>query len=377
MQIPEEVKKEFEAIAAAQAEKAVASRMSATQPPAPGATDSTASIVATEPKMTIQRRLGAAVIKAYLAAKDPHLGEAEHKSLLHLVEKSNVLAGTAGKGGSLLPPQYSSEVIGVLRERSVMLASGARLVNYPGPSFTFGKLNQGVTIGWTTETGTPTPADIASVDLKLQDKYLKGYVTVSNAAMRATGPDVAEVLGSDLINALAEEIDKQFFVGTGAANAPTGITGQLDAGQIVAITATPTVLKVRKDLANAMSRVRVAKIHFDGMSPCWVMPSGTYFQLLAMRDGAGNAFPALEQSNTLYGYPVCVSESVGDRTIFCLMGHVLWGASFGPATGVGLMNADLAAGTSTIFAHFAGDVKIRYDKAAAVVTGTNGWSATT
>jgi HK97 family phage major capsid protein len=366
IEIPNAVK----ALVTETVEKAVSSRMSVTPPPAPAATP--AVVAVQSKKVTPAMKLGAMLQKEYAEkVNDPAQRPEVRKAIIE--RATNVLAGTAAQGGSLLPPQYSSEVIGAIYERSVLSKIGTVHVPYEGASLTFGKINSGVNVMWVAEGDAPTIVNPSTANLVLTTKFLKGATKISNVALRSPGPDMAAVMADDVIRAFAAQIDVSFLTGDGTGNTPTGLQTQAAGGQFAASTATPTVKTVRKDLAGAMTRIRQAKLDFDGANACWIMDSGTYFSLVSMHTGYSPAFPSLEANGTLFGYPVFVSESVaasGGAAVFVLASHVLMGTQQGPDVTMGLSDNDLIANVTTVAGQFAGDCKIRYTKAIAGVTNT-------
>ncbi len=342
--------------------------------------DPTPGIEAHEPRLSAVERLGLSLQAKYargVGEWDPVFPATARKSIITLADRVTKNAQTTAPnlGGSLFPPGYSNETIEAIREKSLLVRAGARPLAYPGPSFTFGRINSGASLGWTTELGLPPNQDLETDDLTLQPHFLKGYIKASLMLLRTPSLDAAAALGSDMLAAAAQEIDKQFLVGDGTNETPVGFVIQLAGGQAVAITATPTPEKIRKDLANAVKRMLLPGPSLADAKPAWFMSPDVFCSLAAYRDSAGVAFPSLETNGSLYGAPVYLTNAVGDRVVFAAMDEVLWGSSYGPEVHIGMVDADLVSMTQTMVLHFVGDCRIRHQTAASVITGTNAWAA--
>ena len=362
--IPDSVKKALQTMVTETVESAVSSR--------PAAPAQTVIVAKAAPELTGAQKMGMRLKADYLKS----FGQNDRKMTAKqkaFIEKAGANAGTAATGGNLVEPEFSDEIIAVLREQSVLLAAGAQLYTYDGPTLTIGKLNTGVTLGWVAEGGAPSGSTIDAGQVVLGSKHLAGYVQASNQLLRQSSLDAASMLSQDIMSALSEEVDAKFLDGAGTGNLPLGITGQLDAGQTVAITATPDVPKIRKDLAAAVKRVRVAKIMTKGSA--FIMPPAEFYNLLGMTDGSGAlAFPTLgNEQPSLLGFPVYVTSALTDKILFVQPAHVAYGVCQDASAGMGLNGTDLVSDSTTVFGRFIGDVKVKHNKCAAVITGTSAW----
>lgn len=224
---------------------------------------------------------------------------------------ANMEQSTATKGGYLVDTAYSRDFIGLLRPRVVIRNMGARSVPMPDGNLTMRKQTGSSTAGYVGER-TPAPVtDLTVGDLKMTAKTLRALVPITNQLIRRASFGVDAMVRDDLVTSAAIKEDQQFLRGTGSATAPAGLRSLLLAGNVLTMTANPTLTTVTADLGRLRLRVINANVP---MAKCgWVMSPRTKLFLETLRDGNGNiAFPSVE-NGTLYGYPIGVSTSVPDN----------------------------------------------------------------
>lgn len=224
---------------------------------------------------------------------------------------ANMEQSTATKGGYLVDTAYSRDFIGLLRPRVVIRNMGARSVPMPDGNLTMRKQTGSSTAGYVGER-TPAPVtDLTVGDLKMTAKTLRALVPITNQLIRRASFGVDAMVRDDLVTSAAIKEDQQFLRGTGSATAPAGLRSLLLAGNVLTMTANPTLTTVTNDLGRLRLRVINANVP---MAKCgWIMSPRTKLFLETLRDGNGNiAFPSVE-NGTLYGYPIGVSTSVPDN----------------------------------------------------------------
>lgn len=224
---------------------------------------------------------------------------------------ANMEQSTATKGGYLVDTAYSRDFIGLLRPRVVIRNMGARSVPMPDGNLTMRKQTGSSTAGYVGER-TPAPVtDLTVGDLKMSAKTLRALVPITNQLIRRASFGVDAMVRDDLVTSAAIKEDQQFLRGTGSATAPAGLRSLLLAGNVLTMTANPTLTTVTADLGRLRLRVINANVP---MAKCgWIMSPRTKLFLETLRDGNGNiAFPSVE-NGTLYGYPIGVSTSVPDN----------------------------------------------------------------
>lgn len=224
---------------------------------------------------------------------------------------ANMEQSTATKGGYLVDVAYSRDFISLLRPRVVLRNMGARSVPMPDGNLTMRKQTGSTTAGYVGER-TPAPTtDLSVGELKMSAKTLRALVPITNQLIRRASFGVDAMVRDDLVTSAAIKEDQQFIRGVGSATAPAGLRNLLLAGNVLTMTANPTLVTVTADLGRLRLRVINANVP---MAKCgWIMSPRSKLFLETLRDGNGNiAFPSVE-NGTLYGYPIGVTTSVPDN----------------------------------------------------------------
>lgn len=223
----------------------------------------------------------------------------------HIAASLNTL--TAGAGGILVPENLSSEVIELLRPKSVVRKMGARSLPLNNGNITLPRLKGGAVVGYIgSDTDIPTTQQEFD-DLKLSAKKLAALVPISNdlLAVSSSSPNVDAIVVGDLTSALALREDKAFIRDDGLSNNPKGLRYWAPAANVVpAGQAAPTIQQVSDDLNKMVLRLEAADANMTAAG--WIMHPRTKRFLQSLRIGDSNGvkvFPELD-AGMLMGYPV-------------------------------------------------------------------------
>jgi HK97 family phage major capsid protein len=224
---------------------------------------------------------------------------------------ANMEQSTTTKGGFLVDTAYSRDFIALLRPRVVIRSMGARSVPMPDGNLTMRKQTGNTTAAY---VGERTPAPVTSLtvgELKMSAKTLRALVPITNQLIRRASYGVDAMVRDDLVTSAAIKEDQQFLRGVASATAPAGLRNLILAGNVLTMTANPTLVTVTSDLGRLRLRVINANVP---MAKCgWIMSPRSKMFLENLRDGNGNiAFPTVAQGS-LYGYPIGVTTSVPDN----------------------------------------------------------------
>lgn len=173
---------------------------------------------------------------------------------------SEALYNTSGKGASTVFTQ-AGEFIDMLRNASVAVGLGARVISGLTGPVSFPSQTGGVSVSWVAEnSGTNVTASNATLSsVSLSPKTLQGTTAFSRQLMAQSSLDVEAFIRGDLAAAHALAWDVAVMHGAGSGNEPTGIyaAGSVNA---VAMGGVPTfgklidmVTEVLKDNALAGS----------------------------------------------------------------------------------------------------------------------------
>lgn len=297
----------------------------------------------------------------------------------------NMEQQTNTKGGYLVNTAYSADFIALLRPRVVIRQLGARSLPMPDGNLTMRKQTGGTTAGYVGERVPAPSTDMTVGQITMTAKKLMALVPITNQLIRRAAYGVDGMVRDDLVTSAAIKEDQQFIRGTGSATAPAGLKSMIAAGNVLVMTANPTLATVTSDLGRL--RLAVIKANVPMINCGWIMSPRVRMFLENIRDANGNtAFPTISQG-TLYGYPIGTTTSVPDNLgagsneseiYFGDMSQFL----IGDTLQVGLAASTEAAydDNGVIRAAFSNDetvirliqehdTQVRYDQAFAILTG--------
>lgn len=229
------------------------------------------------------------------------LGDEVHKALL---------AGSLEDGGALVPPEYSAELIELLRAKTVVRAAGARTIPMPGGTITLRKQTAGSTASYVGESRDIGVTGQKTGLLTLSSKKLAALVPISNDLLKfSSGPTADAFVRDDLVAEISIREDRAFLRDDGTQFTPKGMRFWAVAANITASNGT-TATDIEddfKELINALEGNNVA------MTRCaWFMHPSRKNHLRNLRDANGNLiYPEVRTANpNIYGYPIFTSTSV-------------------------------------------------------------------
>lgn len=212
---------------------------------------------------------------------------------------------TPGAGGVLVPENLSTEVIELLRPKSVVRKLGARGMPLNNGNLTIPRLKGGAVVGYIgSDSDIPTSQQEFD-DLKLSAKKLTGLVPISNdlLATSSANPNVDQIVVGDLTSAMGTREDKAFIRDNGSGDTPKGLRYWAPTQNVYAAAQPkPTIAEVSLELNKLVLVLESSDANMTAVG--WVMAPRTKRFLQAMRDGNGNkVYPELDQG-FLMGYPV-------------------------------------------------------------------------
>lgn len=127
-------------------------------------------------------------------------------------------------GGYLVPVQAIPELIEMLRAESVVIPSGATLLDgLVGSPVELPKQTGGATAYWVGENDALTASDAALGQLQLTPKSVGALVKLSNRLLRLSNPSAEQMVRADIARVLSLAIDLAALRGSGANGQPTGV----------------------------------------------------------------------------------------------------------------------------------------------------------
>ncbi len=262
----------------------------------------------------------ARLVRAYAASKGD-IERAQHfakkawsddlgKVVAATFEKA-MAAGDFTGGGFMIPPEFSDQIIDLLRPRSVVRAMGTPTVPMPRGTLTIPKQTGDVSASYVGENQDITQSAPAGGQIVLSAKKLAALVPVSNDLLMASAGDSADrFIRDSLVRHIATREDRAFIRDEGVDGTPKGL--RYWAKTTVASSGT-TAANIESDLVSMINTMESANV--DMSNPVWLMSPRSKNKLLTLRDGSGNLIypeirPGSDGMSRLYGWPVFTTTNI-------------------------------------------------------------------
>lgn len=154
------------------------------------------------------------------------------------VQKRDMTAATANAGGYLVATDnLATSFIDLLRNRSVLVAMGARMLTGLVGNVTIPKQTGAGTAYWLANEATSiTEGQQTLGQLALTPKNVGAYTEISRQLMLQSDPSIDALVMDDLAKVLALAIDLAGINGSGSGGQPTGIIGTSGIGSVTGTT---------------------------------------------------------------------------------------------------------------------------------------------
>ena len=220
---------------------------------------------------------------------------------------------SAGANGAIIPDSIASKIIEAVKELSPIYAR-CTIYNAKGVLSipTYGADGgDDVQAAYATEFTdlTAHQGKFTSVDLSV---YLVGALAkISKSLINNTDINVLQFIVSKVSKAIAEFLEKELLVGTGAAGHMTGATTTTNINQL----STKTVAGFTADVL-IDTQLKVPEVY--QANACWIMHKDLFAGIKKLKDGEGNYLLVRDFVNgsgwMLLGKPVYISENMPTPT---------------------------------------------------------------
>jgi len=228
---------------------------------------------------------------------------------LEEVEKALTVSADYGTGHFLVPDEWASEIIELLRPEVTVRKLGAQTMTLVG-----GKMHIPAMVGGATAEYLGESADISITKPEFSEKTLiakklAAIVPISNDLLRKASYNVLNIVRNDLINAIAIREDKAFLYDVGNETPQITIKG-LKALATASSNVLSSLGSLGKDLAQAEDKLKAAHIRF--VRPGIIMSPRTETFLKYYYEVLTGTYPYLEEmkNGTIFGYPYAVSFDI-------------------------------------------------------------------
>lgn len=250
---------------------------------------------------------GAEAAPSYLKA----WGDVDLADSLIDSRKKAMAAGVATAGGYLVPQQYSTEIIDILRARTVMRRMGVPSIQMNTGTFNIPKITQGSTGYYVGENVNATKSELTTGNLQLTFKKLVGLVPVSNDLLRYSQPSADTIIRNDVVRALQSREDQAFVRGDGTSGTPKGLRYALNlASNLLMVTAGGVSLaNTTTDLGRLILALENANIPL--MRGGWILGPRAKHYLMTVQNTSGFFVYRDEMlRGTLWGFPFASTTTI-------------------------------------------------------------------
>jgi HK97 family phage major capsid protein len=219
-------------------------------------------------------------------------------------------AGDAASGGFLVPEEYSTELIELLRARSVVRAMGATTISISGSgTLNIPKLTSGATAAYIGENTNIAESEQVFGNLKLSFKKLAVLTPISNDLIRYSSPGADQVVRTDLVEGMRVKEDQKFIRGDGTDGAPRGLLSWCPGGNKIAADGTVSLVNTFQDLGKLVLALQEGNVPMT--TPGWLFAPRTEQMLMTALNANGvPAFRDEMSGGTLWGFPFRSTTSI-------------------------------------------------------------------
>ena len=229
-------------------------------------------------------------------------------------------AGDPTAGGFLVPIQFSTDVIELLRASAVVRSLDPTVIPISSGTLKVPRITAGSTATYIGENAVITQSEAETGQLTLTFKKLAALVPISNDLLRYSAPSADTIVRDDMIRSLAAREDQAFIRDDGTSGTPTGLKNQINAANKFNANSTVSLANVTTDLGKAMRYIMDANITLIiqqgatggiDVRPGWIFSPRTWQYLTTVQTTNGQyAFRDEMLRGTLWGFPYRVTTQV-------------------------------------------------------------------
>ncbi len=224
--------------------------------------------------------------------------------------RKDMTAGNMDQGGALVPIQFSTDFIELLRPMAVMRDLGIPTLPTPTGSLRIPKLTSGVNAYYIGELENITKSSPTTGQLMLAYKKLAALVPMSNDLLRYSSPGADTLVRNDSARSISQREDQAFIRDDGTGAAPKGLRHWINQANVVAANGTVNVDNVTVDLGKCIERLMEANVPI--LRGAWLLGPRAWRYLTTVRITNGPyAFrDEMVNNGTLWGWPYRVTTQI-------------------------------------------------------------------
>jgi HK97 family phage major capsid protein len=138
---------------------------------------------------------------------------------------------------------------------------------------------------------------------------------MSRKLMKQSSPYVQDILMNDVLRAIADQVDKKFFAGTGASGMPKGIDQAItDASTAAVSSATTITWPLVQQFITTLQTLNVYGGDLSNIK--WVLPPAMAAIVKGKTRDAGSGFYFMDQGGTMAGHDSFISPNATTGRIY-------------------------------------------------------------
>lgn len=276
-----------------------------------------------------QREKGAAAARIIRAATNASLEKGGRRMVVELLKgwgdddlaefvvkdgerlaKAAMSVTDATAGGFLVPEQFSTDVIELLRPQSVVRDLVGMSLPMPTGTISIPKITEGSTAYYQGENAAATKSALKTGQVKLTWKKLTALVPMSNDLLRYSTPSADAIVRRDMVRAIAQRENQAFLRDHGTDASPKGLRYlAANSGSPIFANSTVNLANVTTDLGKMILDLLNDSVPITRGG--WIMAPRTYMYLYTVLTTNGVfAFRDEMSRGTLWGYPYRVTTQV-------------------------------------------------------------------
>lgn len=229
-------------------------------------------------------------------------------------------------GGFLVPTQFSTDVIELLRPNAVIRSMGPMTIPMPNGTVKVPKVTTGATAAYIGENRNIGKSEEQFGQITLTFKKLAVLVPISNDLIRYSSPAADSIVRDDVVRAMAQREDQAFLRDDGTAATPKGLKYWINNTNKINANAAVNLANVTIDLGKMIQALMAANIPMivpqqQGTPnqsivarPGWIFSPRVYRYLTTVQNANGfYAFRDEMMRGNLWGWPFRVTTQVQEN----------------------------------------------------------------
>lgn len=225
--------------------------------------------------------------------------------------KRDLQVGTATSGGNLVATDLmASSFIDLLRNQSVVVRSGATVMNGLVGNVAIPRQTGAATAYWVAESGAPTESEQTIGQVTMTPRTVGAFTDFSRRLILQSSIDIENMVRRDLAAVIALAIDAAALYGTASNNQPRGLRNQSGINTRDFAATNPTFA----ELVGMETEVAIDNADIGNMR--YLLNPAQRGALKTTEKATGTAQFLWEPGNTVNGYATEVSNQVTAGDIF-------------------------------------------------------------